>query len=104
MRADRIHQIRDHLAGSRVLVVSFDHPIDRCRYLLSTFGDAVNERWRRKTHRTGDRAPMNQLRTLAFTNRARSDIEFAEWRARMVATSGRSVLPRWRSLFQSAAR
>ena len=63
MRADRIHQIRDHLAGSRVLVVSFDHPIDRCRYLLSTFGDAVNERLRRKTHRTGDRAPMNQLST-----------------------------------------
>ena len=58
MRADRIHQIGDNLASSRILVVSFDHPIDRGRYLLTKFGDAVNECSRQKTHRTGDRAPM----------------------------------------------
>ena len=58
MRADRIHQTEDNLASSLIVVVSFDHPIDRGWYMLSKFGDAVNERLRRKTNLTGDRAPM----------------------------------------------
>ena len=58
MRADRIHHTRDDLANSHIRVVLCDHPIDRGRHLLSKFGDAVYERVRRKTHRTGDCAPM----------------------------------------------
>ena len=58
MRADGIHHTGDDLASSHIRVVLCDHPIDRGRHLLSKLGDAVYERVRRKTHRTGDRAPM----------------------------------------------